>query len=150
MSLLASIVALGFWLLLLSAGALIALSGNRPAQQFLTTVILATVVTAMAAAFLPSADAAYAYFVIDGALLGVALYFVLTLDRYWPIWFAGFHSVAVASELSRFAFPVPVPEMYANLAGFWSVPALLATALGVSRDRLKLSRHFHENDSRQV
>ena len=133
----ATVVAVAFWALLLSAGILITLSGNRSAQRFLMAVVGATVLTAAAVVFLPSATVAYAFLVVNGVLLGTALYFLLKLDRYWPIWFAGFHSIAVASELSRLAFSGSVSEMYANLAGFWSVPALVAMAWGVSLDRAK-------------
>lgn len=130
----ATIVAIAFWFLLLSGGVLIALSGNRPAQRFLGAILGAALFTAVTDMFLPKALAAYAYFVVDGTLLVIAVYYVLQLEDYWPIWFAGFHSIAVAGQIARLAYSGPLPSIYVDLAGFWSVPAVLTMVIGVYMD----------------
>lgn len=131
----AVVLVIAFWVLLLSGGALIALSGDRPAQRFLGAIMGATVFTAMADTLLPKVLAAYAYLAIDGTLLAITFFYVFRLQRYWPIWFAGFHSIAVASQISRLAYSVSTPSIYVDLAGFWSIPAFLVLVIGVNLDR---------------
>lgn len=130
----ATFVATSFWALLLSGGVLITLSGDRPAQRFLGAILAATILTAITDIFLPKTFESYAYLMVDAMLLIIVLYYVMQLENYWPIWFAGFHSIAVASQISRLAHAGPLPSIYVDLAGFWSVPALLAMVIGVYLD----------------
>lgn len=133
----AAVVATAFWVLLLSGGILIALSGNRPAQRFLGAIVLATLLSAATDLILPKSISAYAYLMIDTALLALALIFVIKLDSYWPIWFAGFHSITVGSEISRLIYSGPFPSIYLDVAGFWSIPAFVAMAVGVNLDKYR-------------
>ena len=130
-----AIAAIDFWALLLSAGILIVFSGDRPARKFLGAILAATMLTLVVDLSFAGAVAPLAYLAIDGVLLGVAGWYVLKIDAFWPIWFAGFQLITVASEVARLAFSGAIPEMYANVAGFWAIPALLTMAVGVMRDR---------------
>ena len=133
--------------MLFSSGVLIALSGNRPAQRFLIAILGATVLSAASDILLPKAITAHAYLAIDAMLLAIALYFVLRTTSYWPIWFAGFHSIAVASEIARLAYSGPMPGIYLDLAGFWSVPALLSMVMGINMDRHYQQAQFRKRNA---
>lgn len=138
-------VAIAFWVLLLAGGALIVMSGNRSAQNFLGAILGATILTAVTDAFIPFYLAWYAYLAIDGTLLAIVLCYVVKSNVYWPIWFAGFHSIAVASQVSQLIFSGKVIGPYVDFAGFWSIPALVAMVWGVSLDRIKHKAVFQNN-----
>jgi hypothetical protein len=132
---LAVIVAVTFWAFLLSGGVLVALSGDRPAQRFLGAILIATLLTGATDLMIAKVIAPFAYLAIDASLLGLAIYFVVMIDRFWPVWFAGFQTITVASELSRLIFSGLSPERYADVGGFWAVPAFLSMVAGVTLDR---------------
>ena len=135
MGLVAVIGAIAFWLLLLTGGTLVALSGIRPAQVFLVAILTATILTTITDTIILKSVAPYAYFAIDGFLLAFAIYCVITVNSYWPIWFAGFHAITVVCEISRLMLPGSFPELYADLGGFCSVLAFLAMVFGIASDR---------------
>lgn len=147
MSEIAAIVAIAFWVLLFSGGALIALSGDRSAQCFLGAILVATILTAATDTIIPKPLAAYVYLAIDSTLLAIAFYYVLTSVRYWPIWFAGFHSIAVAGQITRIIYAGPLPSINVDLAGFWSIPALIVFVIGVQRDRRSIPEFRYHIDN---
>jgi len=77
----------------------------------------------------------YAIFAVDTALLVALIAVALRSDRWFPVWFAGFHLVAVISHLASIVAPGFAPKIYFLLQGFWSVPMLFTLALGVALDR---------------
>ena len=77
----------------------------------------------------------YATFAVDLVLLVGLIAVALRSDRWFPVWFAGFHLVAVISHLASLAAPGFAPKIYFLLQSFWSVPMLFTLALGVALDR---------------
>ena len=73
--------------------------------------------------------------VIDMTLLAFSICLAAKSANFWPMWFSGFHMVAVATGFARFTFPTALPTIYTNTAGFWAIPALIAAAIGVLLDR---------------
>lgn len=141
----AVVIALAFWISLLSAGALIALSASRPAQFFFCAILGATALTAISDLSLSQEALGYAYIAIDSALLAIALLFVMKSSSYWPIWFSGFQSITVASEVAKITHSGMQVGMYLDVAGFWSIPALIFMVVGVNLDRVKLGSESHKN-----
>ena len=141
----AVVIALAFWISLLSAGALIALSASRPAQFFFCAILGATALTAISDLSLSQEALGYAYIAIDSALLAIALLFVMKSRSYWPIWFSGFQSITVASEVAKITHSGMQVGMYLDVAGFWSIPALIFMVVGVNLDRVKLGSESHKN-----
>ena len=72
---------------------------------------------------------------VDAALLAFTTYVAVKSVYYWPLWFSGFHMIAVATGLARIAFPSSLTTLYTNTAGFWAIPALSAAVAGVYFDR---------------
>ncbi len=141
----AVVIALAFWLSLLSAGALIALSGSRPAKLFFCAILAATALTTISDMSLTRETLGYAYLAIDSLLLAIAFYFVIKSSSYWPIWFSGFQSITVASELAKITHSGMQVGIYLDVAGFWSIPALISMVVGVNLDRVKLGAESHKN-----
>ena len=129
-----------FWVLLIASALLIAINGNPTARGFLVWVVLASASTAAVDLYASASVAPYCYLIVDGMLLLIAFRHVVTQPVYWPIWFAGFQSITVASELARLILPGPLPAMYANVAGFWAVPALVTMAVGTAKDRKAMTK----------
>lgn len=141
----AVVIALAFWISLLSAGALIALSASRPAQFFFCAILGATALTAISDLRLSQEALWYSYLAIDSSLLAISLYLVMKSSSYWPIWFSGFQSITVASELAKITHSGMEVGIYLDVAGFWSIPALIFMVVGVHLDRVKHSSKSHKN-----
>jgi hypothetical protein len=132
------LVASVFWSFMIASYVLVLLYGGRAARIFINFVLLAALLTLLAFATLPMAEYGFAVLAIDGVLLGVALYFVARAQSYWPVWFAGFHLIGVATSLARWLLPNDIPQIYENLTGFWAIPALMTMVVVVIRDRKSL------------
>lgn len=122
-----------FWLFLLSAFALVFYLGTKTERSFAGFLLVCTALTlTMNLTF--GLDTAFKYvLLIDGAILAVALWLVSKSDTCWPIWFSGFHVIAVATGLAYLLFPTGI-GFYGNTAGFWALPAVLALVLGTLAD----------------
>ena len=128
-------IAIAFWVFLLSASLIILASGQRHERYFLAAVVVATALTFVAQSIWGGREAYRIVFAIDIALWLLALIYVAKSARYWPIWFAGFHSITVATELGSMIFPGAMPGLYIDAAGFWALPALGFMAIAVTLDR---------------
>lgn len=126
---------IAFWVFLLSASTTMFLTGRKQERVFVSVILMATVSTLLANAFIGIGSANKFVISIDVALWIFVLIYIARSDRYWPIWFAAFHSNTVAAELGSILFPNSLPGLYMNLAGAWALPALGAAAYGVVSDR---------------
>lgn len=129
------ILMIAFWVFLFSACAIMLFFGKRYEKRFIIAVTTATLATFIANGRWGITTALPIVAAIDVALLLFVLICVARRDRYWPIWFAGFHLNTIATEVGSIMFPGAIPGLYTNLAGAWALPALGAAALGVMRDR---------------
>lgn len=129
------LVALVFWSFMVASYGLVVLYGGRDARIFIHFVLLAALATLLAFMTLAADDYALAVLLIDGALLAFALVFVARSESFWPIWFAGFHLVGVATSKASLLFPNDIPQIYETLSGFWAIPALMTMVVAVIRDR---------------
>jgi hypothetical protein len=135
MSVLHIVIAGSFWLFLISSLAIFFFQGERLGQAFAMTLLTTVLFTFFANAAVGT-RAAYPIVVgLDLSLLVVVMILAARCSRYWPLWFAGFHSISVASGIAYLLFPAQIPEIYIDAAGFWSLPALGAAVAGVLLDR---------------
>ena len=74
-------------------------------------------------------------FFADATLLLITLAIVKSTQSYWPIWFAAFQTITVATGLAQFIYPNLVPGIYIMASGFWSLPAIGAFVVGVLCDK---------------
>jgi signal transduction histidine kinase len=76
---------------------------------------------------------------VDVVLLAFLIFVALKGRRYWPVFAAGFHLLAVATHAARMADPVVGAWAYATASIIFSQMTLLALAAGVAtillRDR---------------
>ena len=130
------IIGILYWLLTLLCCSYAFAFGGRDGRWAALVVVAATLLT------MPAETVGHAWrntelaiLAVDTGLLAALYALVLSSRRYWPIWMAGFHLVAVVSHLSTMLAPTFTPELYRALAGVWGIPMLLSLLLGVELDR---------------
>lgn len=128
------IVAGLFWAFLLTSCALMAAYGGIQERAFIGFVGLAVVATSSLNSIYGVSQALQLVMLIDLALLAISGWFIITTDKYWPIWFTGFHLNTIATEVASMTFPGELPGLYVNLAGVWALPALGLAAYGCLLD----------------
>ena len=129
------IIAASFWIFLISSLVILGSFGEKKGRQLTAACLLASIITYLTNAHLGFINAGSIVLLVDFVLLSIALWFVISTDRYWPVWFAAFQAITVASELANALFPANVTNLYGNFAGFWALPALGAAAVGAILDR---------------
>lgn len=128
------ITAISFWIVFISVGLLVALIGDGQARRFMSAVTGATFFTMAIDLSGNRFFAPALYLLVDASLFAAACYFVWSTPKFWPIWFAAFQLITVASEIGRLLLPGILPIMYTQLAGFLGMPALVAMAIGLFLD----------------
>lgn len=70
-------------------------------------------------------------------LVVLAAFFMLAQrsKRFWPLWAAACHLIAVTTHLAVLIQPVRVLQAYAIMQGFWAYPMMLAIAIGTESHR---------------
>lgn len=128
---------LAFWLFAIAGFAISWRAGNRLDRWMIFSIILATIGSGLAFSLLGMKDALLCVALIDCALLGVVARYALTGDRYWPIWFASFHSCTVFFQIVAIFLPLEDGLVAWRVGAFWSLPALLAMTVGLLLDQRK-------------
>ena len=123
-----------FWLFLLSAFGLIFRFGGLMERRFAGFLLSCSFLTLTLDGMLGMSASSVYVILIDALILIVALCIMAKSDAYWPVWFSGFHLIAVSTGLACILFPSSLPGIYADAAGFWALPALLALVIGTLAD----------------
>ena len=129
------IVALVFWLLLVSALAISWQAGDSGDRSVIVAIGLSAAATAVAQIFLPFLWARTAVALVNFLLLVIVWRHALRSQRSWPIWFAGFHAAGFVFGLLTFLLPPDVRSIPSLVEGFWSLPALAALVIGLQLDQ---------------
>ena len=69
-------------------------------------------------------------FVIDTVALFALVQLAIKSDRFWPMWAAAFHLLAVSVHTAMMVAPEITPWAFGTGAVFWAYPMLLALAIG--------------------
>ena len=129
------VITLAYWIFLLASLAILSTQGGEEGRLLAAAAAIATIAT-FALHRLVGVLAAQSYvLLVDCLLLSVGLYLAIKSSVYWSIWFSGFMSISVATSLANMLFPTAIPSLYVDLSGFWSIPALSASVIGVCLDR---------------
>lgn len=84
--------------------------------------------------------------VIDVTLMGGLMAVALLANRFWPLWLAALHLLAVGIHGVKGFDPALMPWMYAQAGGKLAYPMLVLLAAGVLRHRLRLARYGSDPD----
>lgn len=127
-------VAIIYWMFLLSACLLVLWYGRPLERAFLTLLAAFSIATLGLSAEVGILEAQQTLFALDVAILIVVLAIMHRSKAYWPVWFAGFHTIIVATGFANLILPSAIPGDYINAASFWSLPSLLVLVLGTLAD----------------
>lgn len=129
------IVALLFWLLVVVCCGIGTYYGGRTGRWLTFSYVLNLLGTLAALRLQP--DWRHTHlptFTVD-ALLMVALVWIAWNSRRWfVIWFAGLHLVALSSHVASLFVPTFLYKTYFLLQAFWAIPMLLSFAIGAMMD----------------
>ncbi|GGD44914.1 hypothetical protein GRI62_10335 [Erythrobacter arachoides] len=126
---------LASWLFLLAALAISWQAGNSKDRTVIIGIAIMAGASASVYSFLDYQSALYANLGIDTALLLWVTRYGVTGEKFWPIWFAGFHAVTVFFELGAILLPDDLRMVAWRLGTFWFLPAFSAMAVGLTLDR---------------
>ena len=126
---------LAFWLFVLAALAIGWRAGDRADRRMILAIIGATAASAMVYTVTDIGTALYCVIAIDLALLAIVGNYALKGGKYWPVWFTGLHGTSVLFEALALTLPADAGIAFWRVAGFWSLPALLAMSAGLMLDQ---------------
>lgn len=84
--------------------------------------------------------------VVDLTLMAGLMVIALLANRFWPLWLAAFHLLAVAVHGVKGFDAALVPWMYAAAGGKLAYPMIALLAMGVLRHRWRLARYGQDPD----
>ncbi len=128
------LIGLIFNLFLIVGFAIVWVFGESTERRFVCFLLLATFFTFLSNTWLGRGSARLAISAIDMSVLALAVMIALRSDRYWPVWFSGFHSLAVLSGLQSLLVSERYAAYFWAFSGFWALPAVLAMAVGIVLD----------------
>jgi hypothetical protein len=73
-------------------------------------------------------------FIADILIFIFCIFILVKSNRYWPIWFASFQFITLATHFASLVFSIEDSYYVFLFAGFWAIPALLSMAIGVILD----------------
>ncbi len=123
-----------FWLMLMCSALVAFVYGLVFERASAVSLIAISMFSLISSLGLPASNWHFVSTLSDWAILPVAWYFALTSDRYWPIWFAAMQTLTVVTLVIT-PTQIGLPHLILlNLAGFWSLPALLVMTWGTILD----------------
>ena len=125
-----------FWLLALSACIYAAAAGGKDGRWATALIILASIATIPASRIgARFGQLETAVFGVDLALFAGLYILMLTSRRWFPVWMAGFHLIAVLTHLATRFAPDFTAKAYFAVESFWAIPVIISMAVGVALDR---------------
>lgn len=118
------------------------LFGKRPERIGAALVFGASMLTWLAQQFAGHNHVGFeaGIFAIDVVMLACLMVLALRVDRFWPLWAAGFHLIGVSTHAAVLANANTAPIAYAHALGIWGYAVLIALAAGTWYE-VHLRRH---------
>ena len=119
---------------LLIGSVIAVLFGGSLERKFVGFLLFCTLSTVLFNAEFGRDAARFGITSVDIAILVAVVSIAFRHNRYWPLWFAGLHSITVLSDLLLPLFPNDYSAYFIAFSGFWALPAMLVMAVGVIKD----------------
>ncbi len=127
-------IAFIFWLMSTIACCVLLFFGIRNQKYFAFCLFAACIFTALFN-FEYGVVGSITYVILIDACLLVLSYICMNRScNFWPIWFASFQFITLATHFSSWVFSIENNYFMFLFAGFWAIPALLSMAIGVILD----------------
>jgi hypothetical protein len=121
-----------FWLSLIGVTCVAFAMGGQPERYGAIIIVSGSVATAILGANHSNQSPQFEIWLLFAdsiALLAIGL-LALFSTRYWPLWAASFHAIAVMTHFADLMIPNIVPKAYFVFQGFWVYPMFVALLLG--------------------
>jgi hypothetical protein len=79
--------------------------------------------------------------VVDAVMLIPLVVLALVSSRFWPIWAAAFHLIALCSHGAVSILPRGVVQAYAIFQGFWAYPIMACILIGAWSHHRTMTPH---------
>lgn len=121
-----------FFAVLIASCSYAAWCGGWPERAGATIMVVATILTIIAAGTFNSdwKGTEAGVFLVDLLMLAALVNLALYSDRFWPIWVTSFHLIAVTTHLATLVDQSVAALAYANAAAFWAYPMMITLAYG--------------------
>jgi hypothetical protein len=130
-----NLVAALFWVFLITALIGLWLYGGPEGRRIGLFSAIAAITTFLANSSLGFVSAMPLVLLIDTSLFFAAVCIALATEVHWPLWFAGFHMIGMASHTAGMLSEGELSGFYTNTAGIWALPALGSALVGAILDR---------------
>ncbi len=79
---------------------------------------------------------------VDAVMLIPLVVLALVSSRFWPVWAAAFHLIALVSHGAVYILPRGVLHAYALFQGFWAYPIMACILIGACSHHRAVTRHL--------
>jgi hypothetical protein len=116
--------------------------GGAPERIFGAVMLAAPVLAVIVFAFSiqRSSDVPPIVFTINILSLPCFLLVALRANRFWPIWFVSFNSMALVLDLAHLLNPQLSPWVYLTVGPMFGYPSVVALIIGTRAHRIRLKR----------
>jgi hypothetical protein len=123
-----------FWFILICSGAVAFAYGLVFERTIAGCLLAINGISLIMSLGFPTSSWHYYSALLDWIILLASWCFALTSDRYWPIWFAAMQTLTVVILVIAQTQTGAPHAILLNLAGFWSLPALMMMTWGIILD----------------
>ncbi|MEO0032850.1 MAG: hypothetical protein RIS94_2608 [Pseudomonadota bacterium] len=130
-----------FWLIVASNSVVALAFGRRAERAFALLLLGSSMISTLAQQLTGKVEmGTAAAFASDWAILAVVWVLALRSDRFWPVWFAGFQTLAIANQLLAMSEIGLRYRFLANMSALWALPAMVIMAWGTVLDHRRERR----------
>jgi hypothetical protein len=118
-------------LMLVSCGYSV-LAGGRDGRIAVAMLLSAAMMTPLITGFTHDR---WALAMVDTALFAGLIALAIRSNHYWPLWLAGLHGAAMATQIVSHLNPDLPRNVYHAVVAFWSIPMQVVIVVGILLDR---------------
>ncbi|WP_336970071.1 hypothetical protein [Sphingobium aromaticiconvertens] len=108
------------------------LAGGRDGRVAVAMLVSAALMTLMITGVTQDR---WAVALVDAALFAGLIALAMRSNHYWPMWLAGLHGAAMATQIVSHLNPDLPRNIYQAVVAFWSIPMQVAIVVGILLDR---------------
>ena len=124
-----------YWIFAVICCGFSAVAGGKTGRTGAVMIMTASVASVVAGEFGSWAHTHFPVMTIDLFLLTGFYWLALRSESYWPIWATGFHLISVISHVAVLFGDNVKQMLYYGFGAFWSLPVIMAMAIGTFLDR---------------
>lgn len=108
------------------------LAGGRDGRIAVAMLLSAAMMTPLITGFTHDR---WALAMVDTALFAGLIALAIRSNHYWPLWLAGLHGAAMATQIVSHLNPDLPRNVYHAVVAFWAIPMQVVIVVGILLDR---------------